>query len=108
MVAKSSKRTHTINLPCIGLWNRTDSTAPSPGNTLVGLWIEDNGYQSIQFFCAYFCNAAGEGVDPGEEDWTHITYHSRQAGWSERGNEEIEPPDYWAEARWMIPEWGGA
>lgn len=102
------------NLPCIGIWSRTASSEPTAGNTLVGLWFED-GVSRIEFFCAFYQTASGEFVDPDDllvddsglpEPYT-ITYRSRQGGNTDFWDEEIDPPDYWAECRFLIPEWGG-
>jgi hypothetical protein len=99
------------NLPCIGIWNRTASHEPTAGNTLVGLWQEDDGADRIEFFCAFYESASGEAVDPDDllvddegfsEPYT-ITYRSRQGGNTAFWDEEIDPPDYWAECRLLIP-----
>jgi hypothetical protein len=106
MVAKNGRRKEEESLPCIGIWNLTKTCDPSPGNTLVGLWLGDRpGEQRIEFFAAFFCRKDGECVDPDEEEWDHITFHSRQGKWIDNDS-EIAPPDYWAEARWLIPGWG--
>ncbi len=102
-----AKKTVSRKLPCIGIWNRCASCVPTAGNTLVGIWQDAHG-DRIEFFCAFFRNAAGECVDPDEEDWVSITYHTRQSDAAEFFDEEIEPPDYWAECRFLIPTWGDA
>ncbi len=105
MVAKSKRDEPSHYLPCIGIWSRTATVAPTAGNTLVGLWL--NGGQKIAFFCAYFRNAQGDCVDPDEDAWDDITFHSRQGDLAILDDPEVPPPDYWAEARWLIPGWGG-
>jgi hypothetical protein len=101
-----AKKKIATQLPCIGVWTLTKTSLPTAGNTLVGLWLDHPG-QRIGFFCAYYVNEKGEGVDPDEEGWDHVTYHCRQGSeWAE-DDKQINPPDYWAEARWLIPEWGG-
>lgn len=109
----AKKKPGPNNLPCIGIWNRTASSEPTAGNTLVGLWFED-GAPHIEFFCAFCQTASGESVDPDDllvdEDGfleSHSwTYHSRQGDNTAFWGEEIDPPDYWAECRFLIPEWG--
>lgn len=98
------------NLPSIGIWNRTDSHAPTAGNTLVGLWFED-GAARIEFFCAFYQTESGESVDPDdlgvdEEGFSEpyrITYHTRQGDSVALWDEAIDPPDYWAECRFIVP-----
>lgn len=106
---KASPYVSARNLPCIGIWSRTASSDPTAGNTLVGLWFDDGGSR-IEYFCAFYQNAEGDGVDPDDlmygDEYT-ITYHSRQGGNVDFWDEEIDPPDYWAECRFLIPEWGG-
>jgi hypothetical protein len=104
MVA-AAKPNNEHYLPSIGIWTRTETAPPTAGNTLVGLWLE--GGQKIGFFCAFFRNADGECVDPDEEDWVAITFHNRQGDMATFEDEEIPMPDYWADARWLIPGWGG-
>lgn len=87
-------------LPCIGIWNATQTSLPTAGNTLVGLW---QGDQRIEFFCAFYWDG-GKCVDPDEEGWDRVSYHSRQ-GDATFWDEEIEGPDFWAECRFMIPDW---
>lgn len=108
----AKKRMGPNNLPCIGIWNRTESQEPSSGNTLVGLWIED-GESRIEFFCAFYQTHSGERVNPSDllvdesgtiEPYTLIC-HSRQGGNTAFWDDEIDPPDYWAECRFLIPEW---
>ena len=110
---KASSHRSARNLPCIGIWNRTASCEPTAGNTLVGLWQEDDGADRIEFFCAFYQTESGESVDPDDlkvdddgfvEPHT-ITYHSRQGGNTDFWDEEIDPPDYWAECRYLIPAW---
>lgn len=108
-----AKKTADRKLPCIGIWNRTESSEPTAGNTLVGLWFDD-GVPRIEFFCAFYQTASGECVDPDNllvdeagitEPYT-ITYHSRQGDAAVVSDEPIDPPDYWAECRFLIPTWG--
>lgn len=95
---------NAMQLPCIGIWTLTETSLPAAGNTLVGLWMRGH-IQRIGFFCAYYRTAEGETVNPDEEGWDYTTYHCRQGdGWKER-DPEIDAPDYWAEARWLIPDW---
>lgn len=99
-------------LPCIGIWNRTASSEPTAGNTLVGLWFE-GGVSRIEFFCACYQTASGEIVDPDElmvdeEGLTEpykIVYRTRLGDSTAFWDEDIDPPDYWAECRFLIPEW---
>jgi hypothetical protein len=105
MVANNPRNKPDHSLPAIGIWNCTASVDPTAGNTLVGLWVEEG--QKIAFFCAYFRNAQGDCVDPDEDAWDEITFHSRQGDQATVDDPEIPPPDYWAEARWIIPGWGG-
>lgn len=99
-------------LPCIGIWNRTESNEPTAGNTLVGLWFE-GGASRIEFFCAFYQTESGESVDPDElgvdEDGVpepyKIIYNTRQGDSTSFWDEDIDPPDYWAECRFLIPEW---
>jgi hypothetical protein len=108
---KASTYTSARNLPCIGIWNRTASHEPTAGNTLVGLWQDGDGADRIEFFCAFYENAEGEGIDPddigtdedGFSEYYKITYRSRQGGNTEFWDEDIDPPDYWAECRLLIP-----
>jgi|LakMenE18May11ns_1017448.scaffolds.fasta_scaffold9916981_7 hypothetical protein len=101
MAKKNTDRT----LPCIGIWTLTKTSLPTAGNTLVGLW-QDKATDTIGFFCAFYRDEKGECVDPNEEGWDHVTYHCRQGDSAILHDEEIDPPDYWAEARWLIPGWG--
>lgn len=89
-------------LPCIGIWNRTKTVNPAAGNTLVGLWLD--GGPRIAFFCAFYWDGKS-CVDPDEFAWTRITYHSRQGDTATASDEPVDPPDYWAECRFLIPEW---
>lgn len=101
------------HLPCIGIWNRADALPPG-GSTLVGLWFED-GVSRIEFFCAFYETESGESVDPddlhvddnGFLEPFSVTYRSRQGGNTAFWDEVIDGPDYWAECRCLIPEWGG-
>ena len=104
MVAINKPSRPDYKLPCIGIWTRTSTCPPTAGNTLVGLWLD--GGQRIGFFCAYYRNAQGDGVDPDEDAWETITYHCRQSDSAIVNDPEIDPPAYWAEARWLIPGWG--
>ena len=99
-----AKKTADRKLPCIGIWNRTESCDPSAGNTLVGLWLDD-ATSRIEFFCAFYWNGS-ECVDPDESHWDRITYHSRQGDYAVASNDPVDPPDYWAECRFLIPAWG--
>lgn len=90
------------NLPCIGIWNNTRNCDPTAGNTLVGLWLE--GGPRIEFFCAFYW-AGTKCVDPDEEAWQRITFHSRQGDEASVSDEPVDMPDYWAECRFLIPEW---
>lgn len=105
---KASSHRSARNLPCIGIWNRTASCDPTAGNTLVGLWQDADGADRIEFFCAFYQDADGDGIDPDDimcgDEYT-ITYHSRQGGNTDFWDEEIDPPDYWAECRNLIPAW---
>lgn len=101
----AKKKTAGRNLPCIGIWSRFDvktefqSSLPMAGATHVGLWLENGG--TIGFFCAFYRAADGSAVDPDEEAWEYMTFHSRQATtW----DIEISEPDYWAQCRFLIPE----
>jgi hypothetical protein len=105
-----SKKKSGRMLPCIGIWSLIKTCEPTAGNTLVGLWLDDDGADRIEFFCAFYVDKDGTGVDPDDlnpGDEYSITYRSRQGGNTEFWDEEIDPPDYWAEARWLIPGWGG-
>lgn len=100
----AKKKAASKNLPCIGIWNRMNlktefqSSLPLAGATHVGLWLENGG--TIGFFCAFYRDADGNAVDPDEEDWEYITFHSRQATtW----DQEINAPDYFAQCRFLIP-----
>lgn len=106
-----AKKKADHRLPCIGIWSRLKLSEPTAGNTLVGLWIDDDGEQRIEFFCAFYVDKDGTFVDPDElrpGDEYSVTYRSRQGGTTAFWEEDIDPPDYWAEARWLIPGWGGA
>ena len=102
-------------LPCIGIWSLIKICEPTAGNTLVGLWHDDDGADRIEFFCAFYVDKDGEGIDPddigtdedGFSEPYKITYRSRQGGNTEFWDEEIDPPDYWADCRFLIPAWGG-
>lgn len=108
---KTSQHQSAPNLPCIGIWSRTASHEPSAGNTLVGLWQEDDGGFRIEFFCAFYETESGESVDPddllvddeGFSDPYRITYRSRQGGNTAFWDEAIDAPDYWAECRFLVP-----
>ena len=104
MVAIRKQSKPDYKLPCIGIWMRTNTCSPTAGNTLVGLWLE--GGQHIGFFCAFYRNEAGVCVDPDLYEWDSITYHCRQSDQAIVDDPEIARPDYWAEARWLIPGWG--
>lgn len=107
---KTSSHQSARNLPCIGIWNRTDTLPPS-GSTLVGLWREEDGSDRIEFFCAFYETASGESVDPddlrvdddGFLEPFSITYRSRQGGNTAFWDEVIDGPDYWAECRFLVP-----
>lgn len=97
-------------LPCIGIWSLTETCEPSAGNTLVGLWLDDDGEERIEFFCAFYLDGSGDAVDPDDlnpGDEYSLTYRSRQGGNTEFRDEEIDPPDYWADCRFLIKPWGG-
>lgn len=98
-----NKRENDKKLPCIGIWNNLQTCLPTAGNTLVGLWLDEA--PRIEFFCAFYHSASGECVDPDEEEWGHITYHTRQGNDLSAWDEPIDEPDYWAECRFLIPDW---
>ena len=91
------------NLPCFGIWNDTQNVPPSAGNTLLGIWTQGDT-PTVRFFCAFYVDANGAGVDPDESEWESITYHTRQGDEEHLWDVEIERPDYWAECRFLIPE----
>lgn len=106
---KTSPHQSARKLPCIGIWNRTDSHEPTAGNTLVGLWQGVDSSDEIGFFCAIYTDSVGNAIDPddlevddnGFSEYYRIEYYSRQA--NAGFDTVIDAPDYWAECRFLVP-----
>jgi len=99
MVARVMRDPDDVWAPHFGCWNQCE---PKPGCTLLGLYVDPEGGQSVTF-CNAFYYSGDEAVDPDEDEYDDIRWFAIVDG-AER---EVAPPFAWAEARWVVPL-GGA